>query len=127
MSPLLLQMLPCQKRLHVLVLRRAQAQDYCRDRQQSHGFSRLPPQVAVSLSNLAILHNQRGEFAQAQPLYERALAIFEMNFGPFNANVAHTLTDLAVLHLEQVGSLSSSPRLTPAQELLVMICRNVVL
>ncbi len=59
-------------------------------------------QVAISLSNLAILHNQRGEYSQAQPLYERALEIFELNFGPFDANVAHTLTDLAVLHLEQV-------------------------
>ena len=60
--------------------------------------------MAVSISNLAILHNQRGEYALAQPLYERALRIFEQNFGEFDANVAHTLTDLAVLHLEQVSS-----------------------
>lgn len=59
-------------------------------------------QVAVSLSNLAILHNQRGDYDLAQPLYERALKIFEANFGEHDANVAHTLTDLAVLHLEQV-------------------------
>ena len=58
--------------------------------------------MAISLSNLAILHNQRGEYSKAQPLYERALEIFELNFGPSDANVAHTLTDLAVLHLEQV-------------------------
>ena len=62
-------------------------------------------QVAISLSNLAILHNQRGEYSKAQPLYERALQIFELNFGPSDANVAHTLTDLAVLHLEQVRIL----------------------
>ena len=66
-------------------------------------------QVAVSLSNLAILHNQRGEYALAQPLYERALTIFELNFGPFDANVAHTLTDLAVLHLEQVRTCHCIP------------------
>lgn len=60
-------------------------------------------QVAISLSNLAIVYNQRGSYEQAQPLYERALAIFEANFGPNNPNVAHTLTDLAVLHLEQVA------------------------
>jgi centrosomal protein CEP104 len=65
--------------------------------------------VAISLSNLAILHNQRGEYSQAQPLYERALEIFELNFGLFDANVAHTLTDLAVLHLEQVSSNPSNP------------------
>ena len=66
-------------------------------------------QVAVSLSNLAILHNQRGEYALAQPLYERALTIFELNFGPSDANVAHTLTDLAVLHLEQVRACHCIP------------------
>lgn len=59
--------------------------------------------MAISLSNLAILHNQQGDFTEAQPLYERALNIFELNFGPSDSNVAHTLTDLAVLHLEQVS------------------------
>ena len=60
------------------------------------------PDVAEALSNLAILHNQAGEYAAAQPLYERALAIYETAHGMDHAEVAHTLTDLAVLHLEQV-------------------------
>ena len=64
-------------------------------------------QVAFSLSNLAILHTQQGDYAKAQPLYERALKVFELNFGPSDTNVAHTLTDLAVLHLEQVCLLHS--------------------
>eukprot|EP00983_Pelagomonas_calceolata_P020299 640661-Pelagomonas_calceolata.AAC.3 len=41
--------------------------------------------------------------ARALPLYQRALAIYEKHFGPDHPEVAHTLTDLAVLHLEQVG------------------------
>ncbi len=65
-------------------------------------------QVTISLSNLAILHNQQGDYSQAQPLYERALKIFELNFGPSDTNVAHTLTDLAVLHLEQVKEVKGS-------------------
>lgn len=40
---------------------------------------------------------------RAQPLYERALCIYEASYGPDHQEVAHTLTDLAVLHLEQVG------------------------
>ena len=35
-------------------------------------------------------------------MYERALAIYEKAYGPDHPDVAHTLTDLAVLHLEQV-------------------------
>ena len=60
-------------------------------------------QVAEGLSNLAIMHNQQGDYARAQPLYERALVIWEKTRGPDHADVAHTLTDLAVLHLEQVS------------------------
>ncbi|KAF6260813.1 flagellar associated protein [Scenedesmus sp. NREL 46B-D3] len=60
-----------------------------------------PAAVAESCSNLAILYNQQGDYAAAQPLYERALAIYEATYGPNHQEVAHTLTDLAVLHLEQ--------------------------
>jgi len=49
------------------------------------------PDVAESLTNIAILYNQRLEFAKAR--------------GSDHADVAHCLTDLAVLHLEQVSSL----------------------
>jgi centrosomal protein CEP104 len=59
------------------------------------------PGLADALSNLAILHNQRGDYGRAQPLYERALAIYEAAHGRGHPDVAHTLTDLAVLHLEQ--------------------------
>jgi centrosomal protein CEP104 len=42
------------------------------------------------------------------PLYERALRIYEGAYGPDHPEVAHTLTDLAVLHLEQVGGQGSA-------------------
>jgi Tetratricopeptide repeat len=53
-------------------------------------------EVADCLSNIAIIHNQAGDAAAAQPLYERALKIFEKCEGPDSQEVAHTLTDLAV-------------------------------
>lgn len=46
---------------------------------------------------------QRGDAGRALPLYERALAIWEAACGPDSPDVAHTLTDIAVIHLEQVG------------------------
>ena len=61
------------------------------------------PNLADSLSNLAILYNQNGAYDKAQPLYERALHIYEAVHGPDHPDVAHTLTDLAVLHLEQAS------------------------
>ena len=65
------------------------------------------PDLADCLSNLAILANARGDYGRAQPLYERALRIYEAAHGPDHADVAHTLTDLAVLHLEQARARPS--------------------
>ena len=71
------------------------------------------PNLADSLSNLAILYNQSGDYDKAQPLYERALQIYQTVHGPDHADVAHTLTDLAVLHLEQVPPSPLFPATNP--------------
>ncbi len=57
----------------------------------------LAPGSASTLAST--LHACAGK---AMPLYERALSIYEAHYGPNHPEVAHTLTDLAVLHLEQV-------------------------
>jgi len=75
------------------------------------------PDVAESLSNLAILYNQQGDYDKAQPLYERALTIWERVQGPNSSDVAHTLTDLAVLHLEQGRDEVGRPLLERALEI----------
>ena len=36
----------------------------------------------MSLNNLAALYNNQGQYAEAKPLYERALAIREKALGP---------------------------------------------
>ncbi|CAL5219862.1 g1780 [Coccomyxa viridis] len=72
------------------------------------------PNLADSLSNLAILYNQSGEYDKAQPLYERALQIYQTVHGPDHPDVAHTLTDLAVLHLEQGHEEQGRPLLERA-------------
>ena len=55
------------------------------------------PTIAVTLNGLAnVLRDQR-RFAEAEPLYRRALAIREQAFGPKDSNVAETRGDLAEL------------------------------
>ncbi len=50
---------------------------------------------------------------RAMPLYERALGIYEAHYGPEHPEVAHTLTDLAVLHLEQVRNTDRHTHMHP--------------
>ena len=49
------------------------------------------PNVATSLNNLAALYQTQGNYAQAEPLYKRALAIWEKALGPVHPNVATIL------------------------------------
>jgi tetratricopeptide (TPR) repeat protein len=53
--------------------------------------------VAVSLNNLAKLYYAQGQYAQAEPLYRRALAIREKALGPEHPSVATTLANYAAL------------------------------
>ncbi|MFN3918930.1 MAG: tetratricopeptide repeat protein, partial [Methylohalobius sp.] len=56
------------------------------------------PDVATSLNNLAALYKAQGDYAKAEPLYKRALAIWEKAFGPDHPNVATLLENLAGLY-----------------------------
>lgn len=53
---------------------------------------------------------QRGDTSRALPLYERALAIWEEACGAEHPDVAHTLTDIAVIHLEQASQQQEGRR-----------------
>jgi len=55
------------------------------------------PDVAASLSNLAILYHSQGDYAEAEPLYRRSLAIKEKALGPEHPDVAQILENYAVL------------------------------
>ena len=56
------------------------------------------PDVATSLTNLAMLYTAQGQYAQAEPLYKRALAIVEKALGPDHPSVAASLENLAALY-----------------------------
>ena len=57
--------------------------------------------VADSLNNLGWLYYEQGRYGEAEPLYERALSIYEAAHGPDHPSVAATLNGLAVLYAEQ--------------------------
>jgi len=55
------------------------------------------PDTATSLNNLAELYRYQGKYEQAEPLYLRALSIFEQRLGaehPYTAEVLHGLAEL---------------------------------
>ncbi len=53
------------------------------------------------LNNLAQLYHVQGQYAEAVPLYQRALAIREKALGPEHPDVAQSLNNLAGLYDEQ--------------------------
>jgi CHAT domain-containing protein/Flp pilus assembly protein TadD len=59
------------------------------------------PDVAAPLNNLAGLYRDHGRYAEAVPLFERALAIREKANGPDDPDVAATLNGLALLYQGQ--------------------------
>ena len=54
--------------------------------------------MAQSLNNLALLYYTQGQYAQAEPLYKRSLAIWEKALGPDHPSVATSLENLAGLY-----------------------------
>jgi tetratricopeptide (TPR) repeat protein len=58
------------------------------------GFSR-------TLNNLAALYYAQGKYEQAEPLYQRALTIWEKQLGPEHSDTATSLNNLAELYRTQ--------------------------
>ena len=55
------------------------------------------PDVATSINNLALLYQAQGKYAEAEPLYQRALVIYEKALGPEHPYVAQSLENYALL------------------------------
>ncbi len=56
------------------------------------------PDVATNLNNLAALYDLQGNYAKAEGLYLRSLAIREKVLGTEHPNVASSLNGLAALY-----------------------------
>jgi tetratricopeptide (TPR) repeat protein len=58
---------------------------------------------------LAMLYHNQGRYAEAEPLYQRALHIYEQALGPEDLNTALTLHILAVLYRDQGKYAEAEP------------------
>ena len=67
------------------------------------------PDVARSLNNLADLYEGQGRYADAEPLYQRALAIREQAVGPNHPDVAASTNNLASLYQAERRSTDALP------------------
>ncbi len=66
--------------------------------------------MATSLNNLAELYPAQGRYAEAEPLYQRALAISEKALGPEHPDVAQSLENYAAL-LRQTARANEAERM----------------
>ncbi len=48
---------------------------------EAEGFGPQDPRLATTLNNLALLYDDQGKYAEAEPLYQRSLAIVEKALG----------------------------------------------
>ncbi len=66
--------------------------------------------MAQSLDNLAGTLRNRGEYATAEPHFERSLAIYEESLGPEHPDVATILVNYAAL-LRQTARANEAERM----------------
>ena len=65
--------------------------------------------MATSLNNLAGSMNAQGQYAEAEPLYQRALDIWEKALGPEHPHVAASLNNLAEFYRAQGQYAKAEP------------------
>ncbi len=65
--------------------------------------------LASTLNNLAERYKEEGRYADAEPLYQRVLAINEKARGPDHPSVALALNDLAELYKEEGRYADADP------------------
>ena len=64
------------------------------------------PDLATPLNNLALLYQAQGEYAKAEPLYQKAIALQEQTTGFETLELAKTFNNLALL--DQLGALAAA-------------------
>ncbi len=68
---------------------------------ESEDFGEEDPRFAASLSNLALLYDDQGRYAEAEPLFKRALTINEKALGREHPNTRLALENLSALNQAQ--------------------------
>ena len=65
--------------------------------------------LAITLNDLALLYATQRRFAEAEPLYRRALAVWEKIGGPERQGVATTLNNMGMLYRDQRKYVEAEP------------------
>jgi len=76
---------------------------------EAEKFGNQDPRLATSLNNLAELYRAQGNYEQAEPLHQRALAIWEKALGPEHLDVGASLNNLAGLYHAQGNYAEAEP------------------
>ena len=76
---------------------------------EAENFGPEDHRLATSLSNLAELYRGQGKYAEAEPFYQRTLAILEKALGPEHPYVATSLSSLGVLYATQGKYAEAEP------------------
>jgi Flp pilus assembly protein TadD len=69
------------------------------------------PDVATPLNNLAFLYRLQGRYTEAEPLYKRALEIFEKVLGSDHPNTEVVRYNLKIVH-EKNSTKAKSDKIT---------------
>ncbi len=80
--------------------------------EQAEKFAADDPRRARSLNELAVVYSAQGRYADAEPLYKRALAIWEKALGPESPEVATSLNNVASLYQAQGKYADAEPLFT---------------
>ena len=65
--------------------------------------------LVISLDRLATLYQAKGSYTEAEPFFQRALAIREKALGPEHPDVANSLNNLALLYRDQGRYAEAEP------------------
>ena len=81
---------------------------------QAEKFGEQDARLATNLNNLATLYINQGKYAEAEPLFGRALAVWEKALGPEHPQVATGLNNLGALYMSQGKYAEAEPLLRRA-------------
>ena len=77
--------------------------------QEAEKFGPQDLRLAASLHFQAVVKRVRGDYVEAEPLYQRALVIREKSLGPEHPHVAVSLNHLALLYSAQGKYAEADP------------------
>jgi tetratricopeptide (TPR) repeat protein len=76
---------------------------------EAESFGEKDTRLATTLNDLALLYTDQGKYAEAEPFFQRSLAIWEKALGPEHPDVAIILNNLGLLYTDQGKYAEAEP------------------